>query len=89
VQERDMWNGPDVHVTLKRTDKLLFSISPQKTAEAGSRLTTQINELVATAKGEPAFSRVPVPELTAVVQPNPGICGPMTGVNRGETAHRI
>lgn len=83
VLERGMWNGPDVLVTLKRTGELLFSISPEKTAEAGGRVIAQINELVAAAKGEPVFGSVQVPELrlSAVVQSNPGFCGPMMRVN--------
>jgi hypothetical protein len=67
--EKGLLDGPDVGVTLTRTDTLLFSENPEKTTRIANQVITSIKELVAAAAGQPVFGSIPIPELglTAMV----------------------
>ena len=76
--EKCLQDGPDVTVTLTRTDTLLFSEDPGKTASIANQVIISIKELVAAAAGPPVSGRIPIPELglTAMVHDGGPVSGP-------------
>jgi hypothetical protein len=76
--EKGLQDGPDVGVTLTRTDRLLFSEDPVKTARIAEQVIASIKGLVATAPGQPVFGSIPIPELglTAMVHSGGPVSGP-------------
>jgi hypothetical protein len=76
--EKGLQDGPDVGVTLTRTDKLLFSEDPAKTAAMADQVIASIKELVAAAAGQPVSGSIPIPELglTAMVHDGGPVSGP-------------
>lgn len=63
VLERGLWDGPDVLVTLRRSGTPLFSLPPEKIAEIGNRVVTEITERVAEGGDQAVSGTVPAPEL--------------------------
>jgi hypothetical protein len=76
--EKGLQEGPDVAVTLTRTNALLFSEDPAKTAAIADRVVASIKELAVTAAGQPVLGSIPIPELglTAVVRGAEAISDP-------------
>jgi hypothetical protein len=76
--EKGLQDGPDVGVTLTRTDKLLFSENPAKTTAMADQVIASIKELVAAAAGQPVSGSIPIPELglTAMVHDGGPVSGP-------------
>ena len=76
--EKGLQDGPDVSVTLTRTDTLLFSEDPGKTASIADQVIASIKELVAAAAGQPVSGRIPIPDLglTAMVHDGGPVSGP-------------
>jgi hypothetical protein len=64
VMEQGQWGDADVHVTLTRTGKLLFSEAPEVIAETSDQVITQIIEAVAVA-GDKGLrhGNIPIPEF--------------------------
>jgi hypothetical protein len=67
--EEGLADGPNIEIILARSDKLLFSEDPVKTAAIADRVVTAIKERATAAAGEPVTGSVPIPELglTAVL----------------------
>jgi hypothetical protein len=62
--EQGQWGDADVHVTLTRTGKLLFSEPPERIAKISDRVIAQINEAIVAA-GDRALTHgnIPIPEF--------------------------
>lgn len=60
--EDELWEGPDVLVTVTRSDKRLFSAKPEVVAEAADRVVEHIKAEVARA-GHRVSGSVPLPAL--------------------------
>ena len=74
--EEGLQDGPDVGVTLMRTDTLLFSESPGKTARIADQVIDSIKELVAAAEGRPVSRSIPIPQLGLTAMVHGGGSGP-------------
>jgi hypothetical protein len=62
--EQGQWGDADVHVTLTRTGKLLFSEPPEVIAEISERVTAQITEAIADpGNGQLKRGNIPIPEF--------------------------
>jgi hypothetical protein len=74
--EKGLEAGPDVGVTLMRTDTLRFSESPGKTARIADQVIASIKELVAASAGRPVSRSIPIPELGLTAMVHEGGFGP-------------
>jgi hypothetical protein len=64
AMEHGQWGDADVHVTLTRAGKLLFSVPPEVITEISERVTTQITEAIANpGNGQLKRGNIPIPEL--------------------------
>jgi hypothetical protein len=76
--EEGLYDEPNIEVILARSERLLFSEDPHKTASIADRTVTAIKQRVAAAAGQPVTGNIPIPELglTAMlhyVASNPGM----------------
>ena len=77
--EKGLQDGPNVDVTLTRTDTLLFSEDPVKTASSiADQVSASIKELVAAEAGQSVSGSISIPELglTAMVYDGGPVSGP-------------
>jgi hypothetical protein len=74
--EEGLQGGPDVGVTLMRTDTLLFSESPGKTARIADQVIDSVKELVAAAEGRPVSCSIPIPQVGLTAMMHGGGSGP-------------
>ena len=62
--EQGQWGDADVHVTLTRTGRLLFSEAPELISETSDRVIAQIIEAIAAAGNKTlGHGNVPIPEF--------------------------
>ena len=76
--ENGLQDGPDVSVTLMRTEALLFSEHPEKTARIADQFIASIKESRGAAAGKPVSRSIPIPELglTAMAHSRGPVSGP-------------
>jgi hypothetical protein len=64
AMEQGQWGDVDVHVTLTRTGKLLFSEPPEMIAEVGERVTAEITKAIGDGgSGQLKRGNIPIPEF--------------------------
>ena len=78
VLEHEFWDGPEVHVTLRRSGERLFSLSPQAITRNAQQLTNEIKNRMAAYPDQPWTATLDVPELklSAVVESGIGLGTP-------------